>query len=330
MEAVLIVAGAGLILCSWLWLVFRTLRLGLGKLLLALFLPPLTLLARGMGYPLLPRVLLLLGLGSLLTGVGLLYHHHPDRLNQLVTGHWREPVLPDGTLHGLVTGQAFIPERTYWAGNDLVFEEGPVARARRSLVLRFSNTPELFLSGALDRLPSDSGAWPELILQWHAGALSSPGLRRLGHGYSLSVRLSKPVDDQVKGSIYLQLPATYGTWLTGDFVLSPAPIWMQEISAQQLEAPIPPVVSSAGSDSINDKPLTSWQVIDSQALVSDPESFHGYELKLTTNSGRQHRGVFKNLSPTKSLILAQPRGPHQVELHFKPADIALLEYRRVL
>lgn len=327
MEAVLIIAGAGLVLWGWLWLLRKTLRLGLAKLLFALFLAPLTILARGMGYPLLPRLLLLLGLSSLLVGTGLLYQHEPERLNQLLTGRWVEPASPDGALHGLVTGQAFVPERTYWAGNDLIFEEGPAERVRRSLVIRFSNTPELFLSGALERLPGDGGAWPELILQWHAGALASPGLRRLGNGYSLSVKFSEPAEEQVEGYIYLQLPATYGTWLTGDFTLSPAPVWMQKMSELQVEPVVSSPAQAVATIPSNEKPVAGWQVINPQALLSDPDSFHGSELKLTTSTGRQHQGVFRELSPNKSLILAQPRGPHQVELHFQPSDIGLLEFR---
>lgn len=326
MEALLIIAGAVLLLGSWLWLLLRTLRLGVGRFLLALFAAPLTLLARRMGYPLWPRLFLLMGMVSLLTGTALLYQQHPERWDLLLSGRWAAPAPVDGKLQGTITGQAFAPERAYWRGHDLVFEEGPAQRVRRSLVIRFGSAPELLGATNFERLPGDTGAWPELLLQWYSGALNTPGLRRLGNGYSMSLDFFEPVDELVQGHIYLQLPATYGTWLAGDFELASAPDWLLQPGAT-LQPPASAVSVTEVSQPARDSVVTGWQEVSLLALLDEPELFAGSDMRLTTSTGRRHQGVFKQLSEGKRLVLALPQGPDQVELHFQPVDILLLEAR---
>lgn len=321
MEALLLITGAAFILLSWLWLVLRSLRLGLGKFLLALLFAPLTPLLRGMGYPLWPRLLLVLGMLSLLAGMGLLYQKSPEQLDSLLSGRWAESHVASGNAQGTITGQVFTPERVYWRGHDLVFEEGEAQHVRRSLVIRFANAAELLKASSIERLPSDDGAWPELLLQWYSGALNTPGLRRLGSGYSMSLNFSEPVNGQVQGYIYLQLPANYGTWLTGSFELSSVPDWLQQPDALEEQIVLPEVQTQ----STTQPAVSAWQELSLLAVLDEPELFEGDSLRLTTSNGRQHQGVFKQLSADKRLVLVIPYGPHQVELHFQPEDLLLLE-----
>src|SRR5690606_24608004 len=87
MEALMILAGAGALVAGWVWLVVATMRRSVSKMLLALFFAPLTLLLRGMGYPLGPRLLMLVGILAMVAGGALLQQRHPDRVQELLAGH---------------------------------------------------------------------------------------------------------------------------------------------------------------------------------------------------------------------------------------------------
>lgn len=68
MEALLILGGVVVLAVSWAWLVFASLGLGPGPLMLATLVPVVTPLVRGRGYPVLPRVLMVLALVSFTAG----------------------------------------------------------------------------------------------------------------------------------------------------------------------------------------------------------------------------------------------------------------------
>lgn len=335
MEALLILAGAVLLVLGWVWLVIAAIRLSVGRMLFALLAAPLTLLVRGRGYPLWPRLLLLLGIFGVLVGAAQLYLHQPERLDQLLSGRWAMGAPEASDLQGTIMGQPFAPERIFWRGEDLVFEEGAADRVRRALTIRFGTAQDLLREPTIERLPSDDGAWPELILQWYTGALSAPGLRRVTEDYSLSLDLAEPADGPVEGRIHLHLPTIYSTWLTGRIELSAAPEWLHErAKSEQVERlELHEIAEQAAADAAkeNTRPAPlQWQELSLLALMDEPQLFTGSRVRLTTWSGRTHLGAFKELSEEERLILAQARGPHQIELHFHILDIRKIEARNDL
>ena len=224
MEALLIPAGAILLAMGWIWLVAVTMRRSVARMVLALCFGPLTLLMRGMGYPLLPRLLMLAGVAGLVSGTFWLQQQHPDRAEQLIAGDWLMEPAARGALRGTIMGQPFNPNNIAWRGDDLILEENLDGRTRRALTIRFGNASELLLQPSVERLPDDDGAWPELILRWHTGALAEPGLRRVTGDYSLSLDFTRVGEAQVEGRIHLHLPSTHSTWLTGAGASLNAPV----------------------------------------------------------------------------------------------------------
>ena len=324
MEALLIPAGAVLLAAGWIWLVAVTMRRSVTRMVLALLFGPLTLLMRGMGYPMPPRLLMLTGVLALVSGSFWLQHQHPDRADQLIAGDWLVEPAAGGALRGTIMGQPFNPDSITWRGDDLLLEESPDGRTRRSLTIRFGNARELLLQPSVERLPDDDGAWPELILRWHTGALAEPGLRRVTGDYSLSLDLTRVGDDQVEGRIHLHLPTSYSTWLTGAFRLTTAPDWMSE--REQTERLVLQAVPSVAPENPRPMPASpAWRELSLLALLDEPDLFSGAQIRLTTWTGRVHQGVFRQLSPEQRIVLSLPRGANQVELHFHPLDIRLIE-----
>ena len=326
MEALMILAGAGALVAGWVWLVVATMRRSVSKMLLALFFAPLTLLLRGMGYPLGPRLLMLVGILAMVAGGALLQQRHPDRVQELLAGHWLDEPGAAEDLRGTIMGQPFRPNRILWRGDDLVFEEGTGDRVRRSLTIRFGNARELLLESSVERLPSDEGLWPELVLQWHTGALSEPGLRRITDNYSLSLDFRGGQQAQTAGRIHLHLPTIHSTWLTGEIPPLTLPQWMTERSRSDTLV-LQPRVEAAARSAQSVRPVPVWRELSLLAMLDEPELFSGSVVRLTTWSGRTHEGVLKQLSEDKRLVLALPRGADQVELHFHPLDIRQIEER---
>ena len=131
MDALLILSGIVLLLLGWIWLVVASVRLPLGKVLFALFLPLLTLLRRDQGYSRLPRLVLAAGLLTGLLGLGMLFHLHPHRFERLMSGQWQEqPPARSAAMTGEIMGQQFRPDRVFWRADDLILEEGPPETAR--------------------------------------------------------------------------------------------------------------------------------------------------------------------------------------------------------
>lgn len=328
MEALLILVGAVLLALGWLWLVIAAVRLSVGRMLLALVCAPLTLVLRGLGYPLWPRLLLLCGLLGLATGAVLLHINHPERLQMLLSGRWTAEPETGSDLRGTIMGQPFAPNRIVWRGEDLVFEEGPPDRVRRSLTIRFGNARELLRTPLIERLPGDQGPWPELILRWHTGALSEPGLRRVARDYSLSLDFARPVAGRVEGRIHLHLPTIHSTWLTGQLLLSSTPDWLLERERAERSVRCSRRDEPAAAAPAPASPAAAqWHELSLLALLDEPQLFSGTLVRLTTWSGRVHQGRFRRLSDERRLILSQERGSDQVELHFHPLDIRQIEQR---
>ncbi|MFA5677968.1 MAG: hypothetical protein WC953_06110 [Pseudomonas sp.] len=327
MEALLILGGVVVLVLGWLWLVASAMRRSVGRMLLALFFGPFTLLLRGLGYPLGPRLLMLLGLAGIVGGGIGLHYQHPDRLQHLLAGSWLMEPAARSDLRGTIMGQPFNPNRIVWRGDDLVFEEGIDDRVRRSLTIRFGSARELLLAPSIERLPADEGVWPELILRWHTGALSDPGLRRVTGDYSLSMDFTPVAGSQVEGRIHLHLPTIHSTWLTGRVHLASAPEWMQERDqTQRLVLQARQTDEETGVDNQTAKAEAApWRELSLLAVVDEPELFTGAAVRLTTWTGRVHEGTFKQLSPEKRLVLSLPKGPNQIELHFHPLDVRLIE-----
>ena len=324
MEALLILSGVILLLAGWIWLVVGSMRRSVGRMLLALLFGPFTLILRGLGYPLWPRLLMFLGLLGILGGSAWLHFQHPERIPQLVTGTLSAQPASGDDLRGTIMGQPFNPNNILWRGDDLVLEETIDERVRRSLTLRFGNARELLLAPSVERLPNDQGAWPELILRWHTGALSEPGLRRVTGDYSMSLDFVRVAGDQAQGRIHLHLPSIHSTWLTGQMRLDSMPEWMHEREqTERLE--LQASQNHASTDEETRAEVPPWRELSLLALMDEPDLFTGTPVRLTTWSGRIHTGTLMPLSPEKRLVLSIPRGPNQVELHFHPLDVRVIE-----
>ena len=236
MDALLILSGIVLLAIGWVWLVIGSLRLRTGRLVVAIFLPVFTLVRRGQGYPRAPRLVLAVGCIAVLAGLAMLFHLHPHRFGRLVTGQWHVEHARAQGISGEIMGQRFRPDRVYWRGDDLVLEEGPVERVRRSLTIRFDGTSHLIDGNRVALLPTDTGRWPELLLQWHAGALESPGLRRIAAQYSLNLDLLPSERSGARIRLHLALPSQHQTWVSGEAVLEQLDIDRMELEVHLVRA----------------------------------------------------------------------------------------------
>lgn len=331
MDALLIVSGIFAVLIGWIWLVLQARYLGIGLVVVAVLFPLITLLMRGRGYALMPRLLLLFGLLLILAGGAWLYRDQPERFDALLAGEWIARPSTQSEIDGELMGQRFEPDRAFWSGSELVLEEGESERVRRSLRIRFANAPGLLRQRKIDRLPGDEGSGPELVLQWYTGALEAPGLRRVVDGYTLSMEFSPQADGRTRLSIHLHLPSPNATRVTGDVWLQETPAWLKEI---ELEAASPviaaPVTQLAANPSVQppvEAQLGEWQTLSLLALLDEPELFIDQNMRLTTVTNRVYEGRLKAVSADQRVVIAQPRGPNQVDYHFHPLDIRSLEVR---
>ncbi|TVP92275.1 MAG: hypothetical protein EA348_02285 [Pseudomonadaceae bacterium] len=324
MDALLIVFGMLLLVCGWLCLAVTAWRQSLGHFFAALLAAPLLLLVRGRGFALWPRVLLLAGIMLLVGGLWWLQEQQPERFDALISGHWH--TADDGSdtaLHGHLMGQAFRPTQVFWAGQDLVLEERDAHRLRRSLRLRFSTLEQLPEAG-LQWLPGDDGPWPEIVMQWHDGALSAPGWRQVSDPFTLII--TPEGRNHQRLNLDLRLPATYQTSVRGSVTLEQSPEWLQATSAPSVAAPesldVAPLEPAAPAAPAND-----WQLLSVMALVERPADYLGQEVRLDTWSGRTHQGRLQRISDSQRLVLLQYHGANQVELHFNPLEVRSIEAR---
>ena len=327
MEAVLVLSSLVLISIAWIWLVISSVPLSIALVLTALVCPIATLFMRGRGYAVWPRWVLTLGLVAGLTGLGLLYQDQPERVELLLSGQWMESQRQSGAIQGAVMGQEFTPDRVLWRGNELVFEEGPENSIRRSLGIHFHTAPELLDNVSVDRLPGDQGAWPEVVLQWHNGALTPPGLQRIADSYSLSLTFTPVTNGKVDLKIHLHLPSAQATWLSGEAQLLSTPPWLEQVQAKQRAAvtqkeAAPP---EAGLGGVSEPVPPRWHPVSLLALLDEPELFSGSRLRLTTVTGRVHEGRLKGVTDDRRIVLAQAYGSNQVDLQFHPQDLSGIE-----
>lgn len=331
MDALLILSGMVATLIGWIWLVVQARALGLGSLLLAVFLPWVTLLLRRRGFAVLPRLLLLLGVLALLAGGAWLQHAQPERFATLLAGDWLSSAAAQGDIQGQLMGQRFVPERAVWKGNELVLEEGERERVRRSLRIRFANAPDLLRQSRIERLPGDAGPGPELVLQWYNGALQAPGLRRVAQGYTLSLAFAVQADSRTRVTVYLHLPSQDATWLTGEVWLAETPEWLITLEREATSRPSAALASQVAARPGVAQPvelqLGAWQPVSLLALLDEPELFLEQNVRLITVNARVYEGRLKSVSGDQRVVIAQPRGPNQVDYQFHPLDIHSLEVR---
>lgn len=331
MDALLIVSGIVAMLIAWIWLVLQARTLGMGLLLLAIFLPLITLFVRRRGYALMPRLLLFIGLLLMLAGGAWLYRDQPERFDSLLGGDWVARPSAQDQIEGELVGQRFLPDRVFWKGNELVLEEGEADRVRRSLRIRFANAPDLLRRHRMEWLPGDAGSRPELVLQWYTGALETPGLRRIIDGYSLSLDFNTQADGRTRVGIHLHLPGQDATRLSGDVWLEETPAWLKELERKATRAqpvsPVNPAVPPPSALLPAEPQADEWQSVSLLALLDEPELFIGQNIRLTTVTDRVYEGLLKAVSGDQRVVVAQPRGPNQVDYHFHPLDIRNLEMR---
>tara|TARA_R110000850_G_scaffold183982_3_gene309552 strand:+ start:2158 stop:3156 length:999 start_codon:yes stop_codon:yes gene_type:complete len=327
MPALLILSGVFLIVLGWIWVAIAARHLPIARFLLALLAAPLTLVLRGRGYSRPARLLILLGILLALAGAALLHREEPERFSQLLAGQWAATTESIG-IDGELMGQPFRPERALWRGNDLVFEEGPPDRVRRSLAIRFDPVSQPLASRALDRLPGDAGPWPELLLQWHTGALSQPGLLRVTDDYTLSLDFIPLAGQSVQVFLRLHLPTRPATLLSGEVILATTPQWLgnppppasrpaEQAAAASTVAPARDPQAAA----------PQWQDMSVLALLDEPAFFVGQQIRLRTHAGRSYEGRLQAISPERRIVLTQNSGVNQVDYHFRPADVAELQVR---
>jgi len=325
MPALLILSGVVLLVLGWVWVAAAARNLPIARFLLALLAAPLTLLLRGRGYARLPRLLILSGLLLILAGAALLQREQPERFSQLLAGQWAAPAEGVG-IQGELMGQPFSAERAFWRGSDLVFEEGPPERIRRSLAIRFDPATDVLSSRALDRLPGDAGPWPELLLQWHTGALSQPGLLRVTDNYTLSLDLVPLAGESGQIFVRLHLPTQPATLLNGEVILATTPDWLRKVQ-QPVATPVAPATVAPAIEPASNtaKNAPQWQNVSVLALLDEPEFFVGQQIRLRTQAGREYEGRLQQISPERRIVLAQNSGANQVDYHFRPVDVAELQ-----
>lgn len=111
-----------------------------------------------------------------------------------------------------------------------MFEEGAPQRVRRALVVRLGSAPALLEPSTVERLPGDAGPWPELLLQWHTGALSEPGLLRVTDDYNMSFAFIPQQGPSVLVRLRLHLPTRPATLVGGETILEVTPAWLPDLA----------------------------------------------------------------------------------------------------
>lgn len=323
MDALLILSGLICLIAGWIWLILSARRLPSPALLIASLLPVATLFMRKGGYRLLPRALFALGLLLILAGVGYLHQHDPDRFDLLMSGSWAGLGEPEQALSGQIAGQRFAPDRVLWRNDQLLFEEGPPGRVRRSLAIRFDSAGALLVDEVIQKVPGEGAPWPELVLQWYQGAMEPPGLRTLSGPYSLSLRFSPSSDGRAPLFINLTLPDEQQTWLRGQSELSSLPPWLAVL--RDTDRPAEPVARRAEPVQQERSSEPDWGELSVLALLDEPEPFIGSTLRLTTLSGRLHEGQLAGITDDRRIVLGQQRGANRVDFQFNPVDIARIE-----
>ncbi|MEH6500919.1 MAG: hypothetical protein V7751_16155 [Pseudoalteromonas distincta] len=332
MDALLIVSGIVAVLIAWVWLILQARSLGMGLLLVATVLPWATFFMRRRGYAVMPRLLLLTGLVCMLAGAAWLHRDQPERFDSLLAGDWVGPKAAPGSLEGELMGQRFVPDRAVWQGTELTLQEGEGERVRRSLSIRFAKVPGLLRQHRIERLPTDEGPGPELVIQWYTGALQAPGLRRVVEGYTLSLEFTPQADGRTAVRMHLHLPSQDATRVTGNFWLDETPAWLKTLErTPSSQVPVLETAPANVARAANPEPLESslgqWQTVSLLALLDEPELFLDQNVRLTTVTNRVYEGRLKTVSAEQRVVIAQPRGPNQVDYHFHPLDIRSLEVR---
>ncbi|WP_028241804.1 MFS transporter [Stutzerimonas azotifigens] len=219
MDALLILGGLLLILAGLVWLVClafdRSPLWGLASLL-----PPLTLLFVIGHWRVARKALVVVGLGfvPLVVGLSLLANQDSERFAQLVSLRWLDrPEQPAADANpmpsGRLQGQPFRPQSAELIGGTLRLREGEGVFPRREIAIDLGAQPDGSL--ALDILPQDRGALPQVHIGWLEEGSEQPEARRLGHGYTLHLALERVPPNRLVGDLHLVLPPDFDTLVSG-------------------------------------------------------------------------------------------------------------------
>ncbi len=223
MDALLILGGLLLIVAGLVWLI--VLAFGTGLLWgVGCLLPPVTLLyiARHWSNARKAVGLSALGFIPLVVGFTLLANHDPGRIAAITSLEWLEPDEMQGQqlsfrLHGQLDGRPFEPRVGSFTDGVLTLREGDQLFAQQEVSIRLGEKPP----GAVqvDVLPEDTGAVPEIEINWMRPEQELPEARRVRSGYTLHLDLQPVPPNKLAGDFHLVLPAHYHTSLSGHIEL---------------------------------------------------------------------------------------------------------------
>ncbi len=223
MDALLILGGLLLIVVGLIWLI--VLAFGTGLLWgVGCLLPPVTLLyiARHWNNARKAVGLSALGFIPLVVGFTLLANHDPERIAAITSLEWLESDEMQGQqlsfrLHGQLDGRPFEPRVGSLMDGVLILRDGDQLFAQQEVSIRLGEKPP----GAVqvDVLPEDTGAVPEIEINWMRPEQQLPEARRVRSGYTLHLDLQPVPPNKLAGDFHLVLPAHYHTSLSGHIEL---------------------------------------------------------------------------------------------------------------
>lgn len=327
MTALMILGGAMLAVCGWLWLWWRA-QSTHWLWALAGVLPPLALLSGllNLRRSLLPLLVHGVGLGLLAGGLWQLWQSEPQQFTRLVQGHWSEPDQASASaerLQGQLQGQLFVPEQVLLQQGILILRAGQefIANQEIRLDLRPVGSALQGEELVLDILPTDNGALPIIELLWQDPQSGQPQTRRVVRGYTLTLSLRRQADG-LTGQLYLSLPAGLATLVRGSFQRVVADDWLPPNEEPALDKSPNIAAAEPAAD------LAAQSVFSLQRLLSQPQDYLRRSLYVETQSGRQLRGEFAGLSEEGELLVKQMvRAPGFVIFRVLPSDISRINLR---
>lgn len=163
-----------------------------------------------------PVGLCALALIPLLTGLVLIAHQDPQRLQAIIELQWlhQAPAELSGMkLKGQLNGELFSPQQGEFLDGVLSLRDGEQTYLQRELLIRGLPLGKQAL--AMDVLPTDQGPLPEVEISWLAADQGFPQTRRLAAGYSLHLDLQPVADGRLLGDLHLIMPTSFKTSLSG-------------------------------------------------------------------------------------------------------------------
>ena len=163
-----------------------------------------------------PVGLCALALIPLLSGLVLIAHQDPQRLQAIIELQWlhQAPAELSGMkLKGRLNGELFSPQQGEFLDGVLSLRDGEQAYLSRELRIR--GLPLGKQAVVIDVLPTDQGPLPEVEISWLEADQDLPQSRRLAAGYSLHLDLQPVADGRLLGDLHFVMPASFSTSLSG-------------------------------------------------------------------------------------------------------------------